>query len=111
MSVLVVIVCLALLTSLMVLHVHNENNLSKRIIKAGYFIQVLLDQEGIKHLDLEKKFENSTLPTQLRILEYYLHSLDASYNDFGRKKTVIQRIETIENTLINYGYQSELSLT
>ena len=110
MSVLLVIVCITLLTSLMVLHVFNELNLSKRIIKAGYFVQELLDQKGIHHLDVEKKFEISTFPTQLRVIEYYLHSLDSSYNDFGRKKTVTERIDAIENTLANYGYQSDLSL-
>ncbi|MBI9056133.1 MAG: hypothetical protein JEZ01_00035 [Labilibaculum sp.] len=110
MSVLLVIFCITLLTSLMVLHVFNELNLSKRINKAGYFVQELLDQKGINHLDVEKKFEISTFPTQLRVIEYYLHSLDSNYNDFGRKKTVTERIDSIENTLINYGYQSDLSL-
>ncbi|PKQ62547.1 hypothetical protein BZG02_12575 [Labilibaculum filiforme] len=110
MSALLVIVFLALLTSLMVLHVHNELNLSKRIIRAGYFMQSLLDQNGIKHLDLEKKFEKSTLSTQLRVLEYYLHSLNSSHKDFGTKKTITQRILNIENALAEYGYQSELSV-
>ncbi|PKQ66223.1 hypothetical protein [Labilibaculum manganireducens] len=110
MSALLVIVFLALLTSIMVLHIHNELNLSKRIIRAGYFVQELMDQHGIKHLDLEKKFETSTLTTQLRVLEYYLHSLNSSYKDFGTKKTIFQRIITIEQTLANYGYQSELSI-
>ncbi|MBL4560090.1 MAG: hypothetical protein JKX79_03805 [Labilibaculum sp.] len=110
MLALLVIVFLALLTSLMVLHVYNELNLSKRIIRAGYFVQKLMDQHKIKHLDLEKKFETSTLTTQLRVLEYYLHSLDSSYKDFGTKKTVIQRLATIESALTEYGYQSELNV-
>lgn len=110
MSVLLAIACLTLLTSLMVLHVYNELNLSKRIIKAGYFIQDLLDQKGINHLDLEKKFESSTFTTQLRVLEYYLHSLNSSYKDFGTKKTVVQRLITIENVLTEYGYQNKLSV-
>ncbi|MBN2597364.1 hypothetical protein GQR60_13945 [Labilibaculum sp. A4] len=110
MSALLVIVFLALLTSIMVLHIHNELNLSKRINRAGYFVQELMDQHGIKHLDLEKKFETSTLTTQLRVLEYYLHSLNSSYKDFGTKKTIFQRIITIEQTLANYGYQSEFSV-
>jgi len=111
MPALLVIVFLALLTSLMVLHVYNELNLSKRIIKAGYFIQKLMDQHGIQHLDLEKKFETSTFSTQLRVLEYYLHSLNSSHKDFGTKKTVSQRLVTIENILTEYGYQNDLSLT
>ncbi len=110
MLALLVIVFLALLTSLMVLHVHNELGLSKRIIRAGYFVQELLDQHEIKHLDLEKKFESSTLTTQLRVLEYYLHSLNSSYKDFGTKKTVVQRLVKIETVLSEYGYQSELSV-
>lgn len=110
MLALLVIVFLALLTSLMVLHVYNELSLSKRIIRAGYFMQEVMDQHGIKHLDLEKKFESSTLTTQLRVLEYYLHSLNSSYKDFGTKKTVIQRLITIENVLAEYGYQNKLSV-
>lgn len=110
MLALLVIIFLALLASLMVIHVYNELNLFKRIIRAGYFIQELMDQQQIKHLDLEKKFETSTLTTQLRVLEYYLHSLDSSYKDFGTKKTIIQRLVTIESALTKYGYQNELNV-
>jgi hypothetical protein len=111
MLALLVIVFLVLLTSLMVLHVYNELHLSKRIIRAGYFLQQLMDQHEIEHLDFEKKFGKSTIPTQLRVLEYYLHSLNSSYRDFGTKKTISQRIATIENVLTEYGYQNDLSLT
>lgn len=111
MLILLVIVFLTLLTSLIILHVHNELNLSKRIIRAGNFLQELMDQNGIKHIDLEKKLGKSTLPTQLRVLEYYLNSLNPSYRDFGTKKTISQRIVTIENALTEYGYQNKLSLT
>ncbi|WP_321319178.1 hypothetical protein [Labilibaculum sp.] len=110
MPALLVIVFLVLLTSLMVLHVYNELNLFKRITRAGYFVQELMDQHGIKHLDLEKKFESSTLTTQLRVLEYYLHSLNSSYKDFGTRKTTVQRLITIENVLAEYGYQNKLSV-
>ncbi|WP_372755053.1 hypothetical protein [Labilibaculum sp.] len=111
MSVLLVIVCLALLTSIMVMHVYNELHLSKRIIRAASLIQKLMDQEGIKHLDLEKKFEMSTISTQLRLLEYYLHTLDSTYKYFGSKGTVSQRILNIENVLKTYSYQNDLSFS
>lgn len=111
MSVLLVIICLALLTSIMVMHVYNELNLSRRIIRVAIFIEKLMDEQDIKHLDLEKKFEISTQSTQLRVLEYYLHSLDSSYTDFGSKKTVTQRIANLENVLTTYGYQNNFSLT
>jgi hypothetical protein len=95
----------------MVMHVYNELNLSRRTIRIAIFVQKLMDEKELKHLDLEKKFENSTLPTQLRVLEYYLNSLNSSYKDFGSKKTVTQRIEHLENVLTAYGYQNDLSLT
>ena len=102
MSFLMVGLCLALLTGVMALHVHNENNLSKRIIKAGFIVEQLLDQNGIKHIDLEKKFATSSLSTQIRLIEYHLNYLDSSYTDFGPKKSVFQRINNIENALSLY---------
>lgn len=110
MPILLVIVIILLLSSLITLHILNEVNLSKRIIRAGLFMQELLDQHDIKHLDLEKKFEESTLSTQIRLMEYYLHSLNSRYNDFGTKKTIFQRISNIEQILNSYGYCSELSV-
>jgi len=110
MSALLVILGSLLFTSLIALHIHNENKLSRRIEKAGYYVQELLDQNEIKHIDLEKKFETSSLTTQIRIIEYYLHALDNSYKDFGMKKSVFQRILKIESVLTEYGYQNELNL-
>ncbi|WP_421917914.1 hypothetical protein [Marinifilum sp.] len=111
MSFILVSLCLTLLTSVMVLHVHNENNLSRRIIKAGVIIQELLDQNGIKHIDLEKKFATSSLSTQLRLVEYHMSYLDSNYTDFGTAKTVFERIDNIENALSHYqGYHTELKL-
>ncbi|RUT73525.1 hypothetical protein [Ancylomarina longa] len=110
MSALLVILGSSLFTSLIAFHIHNENKLSKRIVKAGYYVQELLDQNEIKHIDVEKKFETSSLTTQIRVMEYYLHALDNSYKDFGMKKSVFQRISKIESVLMEYGYQNELSL-
>ncbi|WP_321280099.1 hypothetical protein [Marinifilum fragile] len=111
MSFLLVSLCLTLLTGVMVLHVQNENNLSKRIVKAGTIVEQLLDQNGIKHIDLKKKFASSSLSTQLRLVEYYINYLDSNYTDFGSKKTVFQRINNIESALSLYkDYNTELKL-
>ncbi|WP_282015549.1 hypothetical protein [Marinifilum flexuosum] len=111
MSFLLVSLCLTLLTGVMVLHVQNENNLSKRIVKAGIIVEQLLDQNGINHIDLKKKFLTSSLSTQIRLVEYHLNYLDSNYTDFGPKKTVFQRIDNIENALSLYqDYNTELKL-
>ena len=110
MPTILVLVIVLLLSSLMALHIYNENNLSKRIERAGAIVQELLDQNGIRHIDLEKKFEKSSFSTQIRVIEYYLHTLNSSYKDFGSRKSVFQRIRTIENALVEYGYQDKLSL-
>jgi len=112
MSVVLVILCLTLLTSLMAMHIYNENSLSKRIAKAGFIVQQLLDHNGINHIDFDKKFETSTLTTQIRVIEYYLNYLDSNYKDFGTKKSVFQRIANIESVLTDsYEVNQELSLT
>lgn len=107
---LLILVIVLLISSLMGLHIYNENNLSKRIVRAGFMVQDLLDQNGIKHIDLEKKFEISSFSTQIRVIEYYLHTLNSSYKDFGSKKSVFQRISKIEKVLAEYHYQEEVSL-
>ena len=112
MSVLVVIFLITLLTGIMGLHVRNESNLSKRIVRARDVVQQLLDQNGIQHIDLEKKFSSSSLSTQIRLIEYHLNYLDGNYKDFGSKKSVFQRISKIETVLSDYyGYGHELSLS
>ena len=111
MSILFVILCVILLTSLLGIHIYNENILSKRIYKAGYFVEHLLDQHGITHLNLEKKFERSTLTTQIRVVEYYLNALHPEHKDLGSRKSVYQRIANIEKFLaVYYNYQERLSL-
>ena len=102
MSFILVSLCLTVLTGVMVLHVQNENNLSKRLSKAGVLVEQLLDQNGLKHIDLRKKFTTSSLSTQIRLVEYHLNYLDSNYTDFGPKKTVFQRIDNIENALSQY---------
>jgi hypothetical protein len=93
---------MTLLTGVMALHVQNENNLSKRINKASVMVEQLLDQNGIQHIDLKKKFLTSSLSTQIRLVEYHLNYLDSGFTDFGTRKTIFQRISTIENALNQY---------
>ena len=111
MSVLLVISFLVLLTSLISMHLYNEHALSRRIERAGHIVQELLDQNEIKHIDFEKKFEKSNLSTQIRVIEYYLYTLNSSFNDFGPRKSIFERIATVESILADYyGYQEEMSL-
>ncbi len=97
-----VIFCFLLFSSLIITHLYYENNLAKRINKSGKIVQKLLDRNGIEHIDLKKKFMESTLSTQIRLMEYYLTYLNADYKDFGTQKSVFERISKIESVLAEY---------
>lgn len=81
------------------LQISNEVNYIKRLMRTSERLQHLLDYHQYNHIDLIKSVSSSSIPKQLRILEYYLHHLDNNFTPFTNKGSQFHRLNRIDQRL------------
>lgn len=111
MPYLVVFIVFLALTGTLGLHITTEAQFIRRINKATKIIQKLLDDNNQDHIDLKESAHKSSLARQVRILEYYLHTLDPNFVLYSQKKSIFKRMERIEQAIMEMTPNVGLELT